>query len=204
MGCDLVKISASGPMPTSRYCDQAPWATRCSLSRSAAARARLDRPQVGADHGLDPLRGCRRPGRDRPCTCSSTTRSSMLRAKVTPAALSACRSTGASSQGCAGSRRSQRLLARIGASVADAARLGGRARATGSAALHSSLMVGTSGVRSNTPSARIATTAGPGGIARQPDPADQGAGAAVRRQGRCNAQIVVHGRWLLLSVRRKR
>jgi hypothetical protein len=24
IGCDLVKISASGPMPTSRYCDHAP------------------------------------------------------------------------------------------------------------------------------------------------------------------------------------
>ena len=39
---------------------------------------------------------------------------------------------------------------------------------------------------------RTATTAGPGRIARQPDPADQRAGAAVRRQGRRDAQILVH------------
>ena len=36
IGCDLVKISASGPMPTSRYCDHAPCAISASLSRAAS------------------------------------------------------------------------------------------------------------------------------------------------------------------------
>ena len=67
-----------------------------------------------------------------------------------------------------------------------------RASATGSAALHSSLIVGTSGVRSNTPSSRIATTAGPGRLARQPDPADQRAFGAVGRKAAFLTQMLVH------------
>ncbi len=49
IGCDLVKTSASGPMPTSMYCDQKPRRTRSSFRRPAASDARLDRRQVGAE-----------------------------------------------------------------------------------------------------------------------------------------------------------
>ncbi len=37
IGCVLVKISASGPIPTSRYCDHAPCSTRICLMRAASA-----------------------------------------------------------------------------------------------------------------------------------------------------------------------
>src|SRR5258707_13732409 len=36
IGCDLLKISASGPMPTSRYCDHAPCLINVSLTCCAS------------------------------------------------------------------------------------------------------------------------------------------------------------------------
>ena len=42
IGCALVKISASGPMPTSRYCDHAPCAISTSFSARGLGRAGLD------------------------------------------------------------------------------------------------------------------------------------------------------------------
>ena len=102
IGCDLVKISASGPIPTSRYCDQAPWATRCSLSRVAASE-----PGRTARRSAPTTLSIRAPDRRRPAGIALAPAPrprarACCAAKVTPAALSACRSTGASSQGCAG------------------------------------------------------------------------------------------------------
>ncbi len=95
IGCALVKISASGPMPTSRYCDQRPIScstrlTSCAFS-DPAGTPRRDWPITGARRSrID----CARPLS--PLACSSITRSTMLSAKVTPAAFTACRSIGAS------------------------------------------------------------------------------------------------------------
>ncbi len=98
IGCDLVKISASGPMPTSRYCDQAPAAISTSFRRAASGEpgriadrfspmtATIDLRTTSAFAGS-------------PRACSSITRSSMLDTNVTPAALIAARSQGARSHG---------------------------------------------------------------------------------------------------------
>ena len=53
IGWHLVKISASGPMPTSRYCDQAPRAISLALSSIASRRARLQLRQIVADQPGD-------------------------------------------------------------------------------------------------------------------------------------------------------
>jgi len=123
IGCALVKISASGPMPTSRYCDHSPSAISTSLMRAAS---------------VDPGRTLRRlspitstillrtpsalPGSPR--ACSSITRSSMLATNVTQAALIAWRSQGARSHGSACLRRSAAELA--SASASDPIRGSGR------------------------------------------------------------------------------
>jgi hypothetical protein len=85
-GCALVKTSASGPIPTSRYCDQRPSSSRVFLTRSD-----LLEPGTRSDR-LSPMIWTQR---DRiasalvgyPAALSSITRSSMDFAKVTPAAL---------------------------------------------------------------------------------------------------------------------
>src|SRR5881275_669025 len=41
IGCDLVKISASGPMPTSRYCDHTPCAISTFFSCAASGEPGL-------------------------------------------------------------------------------------------------------------------------------------------------------------------
>ena len=82
-------------MPTSRYCDQEPLLLEMVLEAFGRGGAGLDRRQIGADHVRD-------GGADRlglggiTAACSSITRSSMLVAKVTPEALMAWRSAGAS------------------------------------------------------------------------------------------------------------
>ena len=95
IGCDLVKTSASGPMPTSMYCDHRPRADSSVFRRCAASE-----PGTMSDRSV-PIVACscarRASARDgSPLACSSITRSSRLTAKVTPAALIACRSHGAS------------------------------------------------------------------------------------------------------------
>ncbi|MND79405.1 hypothetical protein D3C80_711440 [compost metagenome] len=108
MGWALVKISASGPMPTSRYCDQRP--ISCSRRFTSAAFSEpATRP-----FRLSPRTGARRTRiswarSGSPLACSSITRSSMLSAKVTPAALIACRSAGARSSPALPLRKSSRL-----------------------------------------------------------------------------------------------
>ena len=110
IGWHLVKISASGPMPTSRYWLQAPcWIStsfRCAASgepgfrllRSSPTR-RVISSRIAPAAFMSPR------------ARSSMTRSSMEMAKVTPAALIAWRSMGVSSQGRVGSRVSGGVLA---------------------------------------------------------------------------------------------
>ncbi len=85
-GWALVNTSASGPMPTSRYCDHRPCST--STLRSAPAWAE---PGTICDRSA-PMRLARVSRMasalaGSPLACSSTTRSSRLVAKVTPAAV---------------------------------------------------------------------------------------------------------------------
>ena len=93
MGGHLLNSSASGPMPTSRYCDHMPLATSTSFTRAASGEpglmprrsgptiAWISRRAPSASAGL-------------PFARSSITRSSRLATKVTPLALTACRSRG--------------------------------------------------------------------------------------------------------------
>ena len=159
----LVKTSASGPMPTSRYCDHRPRACSTRLER-----ARL-RPSPAA---ALPARRRSRPAprrarrRRAPCrlrACSSITRSIRLAAKVTPAALTTCRSQGASRCAQPGSR-SDRAVLRSSSSRLPTRRPGtARTRPAASSCSSSSLIVAKCADTSNTPSLRIATTEGPGG-----------------------------------------
>ena len=95
IGGALVKISASGPMPTSRYCDHMPFAT--SASFSAAAVGEPGTTVVRSwPIALPSSRRIASAAPGLPRARSSITRSSRLSTKVTPAALIACRSLGAS------------------------------------------------------------------------------------------------------------
>ena len=93
--CALENTSASGPMPTSRYCDQTPTSISAAFTLAAsgdpAFRSRRLSPII-------PVTRARivsaRAGF--PAAFSSITRSIIDRAKVTPQALTACRSQGAS------------------------------------------------------------------------------------------------------------
>src|SRR4051794_7717978 len=93
-GAVLVKISASGPIATSRYCDHRPSSISASLSRAAASLP-------GTTERIAPPMRCSSfsrispASRKSPRARSSMTRSIAEMAKVTPAALTACRSTGA-------------------------------------------------------------------------------------------------------------
>ena len=49
IGCDLVKISASGPMPTSRYCDHACCAISTSFRRAASGEPGPHAGEIVAD-----------------------------------------------------------------------------------------------------------------------------------------------------------
>ena len=107
IGWHLVKISASGPMPTSRYWLQAPCAISTCLSCAACGGAGLQLGQVVADQAGDlGADGARRRARS-PRARSSMTRSSMEMAKVTPAAFTACRSIGREQPGLVAVARSR-------------------------------------------------------------------------------------------------
>lgn len=159
-----MKISASGPMPTSRYCDQTPCASSTSLSRAASGEPGRTARRLSP---MTPTTAWRTASAllASPRACSSITRSSMLATNVTPEALTACRSQGASSQGRAGSRQDSSLLAitawaepsRLACPLARCA----RTRAAASATSSRSLQVGASGQRSYSPSGVAATSTGP-------------------------------------------
>ncbi len=164
----LVKISASGPIPTSRYCDQAPCAIstdlRCMASGEPGFSLEKSSPTSRVISARMPAAAPRSP-RAR----SSMTRSSIEIAKVTPAALMACRSIGASSQGDAGSRASSGVLRRMSSSEPIRSPLASSRASAGSGVSQRSRMVGNRAVMSKTPSGLMATTAGPPERSRPPD-----------------------------------
>ena len=53
MGGHFVKSSASGPIPTSRYCDHMSRAIEHVLDAGRLRRAGLDAAEIGPDDGLD-------------------------------------------------------------------------------------------------------------------------------------------------------
>ncbi len=110
IGCALVKISASGPMPTSRYWLQAPCAISTSFSRIASGDPGFSFDRSSPTRRVTSSRIAAAAVRS-PRARSSITRSSIDTANVTPAALIACRSIGASSQGRCGSRVSGGVFA---------------------------------------------------------------------------------------------
>ncbi|MNV53541.1 hypothetical protein D3C71_1456950 [compost metagenome] len=94
IGGVLEKISASGPMPTSRYCDHWPRSTNSAFSLAAWSDPGRKRDRS------EPIKACIRTRISSarlasPPASSSIIRSSRLMAKVTPAALMGCRSQGA-------------------------------------------------------------------------------------------------------------
>ncbi len=94
-GWALVNTSASGPMPTSMYWDQAPRACRACLRAIASSDPGVMRDRSVPIIAWSSLRSSvARAGS--PPACSSMTRSSRLTAKVTPQAFTAWRSQGAS------------------------------------------------------------------------------------------------------------
>ena len=160
IGCALVKISASGPIPTSRYCDHAFCAISACFTRSASA-------EPGFAESFSPRIPASAPRTDSafaasPRACSSITRSSMLDTNVTPAALIACRSLGARSQGFEASRIASSLLASYWPIVPmRSAAAAPRTARTGSARSRSSLVVGATRARSKTAPPRTTTGEGP-------------------------------------------
>jgi hypothetical protein len=96
-----------------------------------------------------------------PRACSSITRSSMDATKVTPAALIACRSQGASSQGSVVLRTSQALLASTAAVSASGVPWNPRTAAAGSSSSSRWAMVGASRDRSMTCSGVTRTSTAP-------------------------------------------
>ena len=78
IGCDFVKISASGPMPTSRYCDHACLRDQHVLQPRRLGRARPHAREVVADDRDDRLAAPPSAFAGSPRACSSITRSSML------------------------------------------------------------------------------------------------------------------------------
>ena len=160
MGCDLVKISASTPMPTSRYCDHTPCEIRTSFSRSASGEPGLTALRLSP---ITPTTALRTDSafEASPRACSSITRSSMDATKVTPAAFTACRSQGASSQGSEGSSASCALLARTAAASAIRGGAAARMAAAGSGSSSSWLLVAATRERSYTPSGRTCTRTAP-------------------------------------------
>ena len=101
---------------------------------------------------------------------SSITRSSIEMAKVTPAAFSTCRSTGASSQGFVRVAAVGRRVGDDGFEIADPLALGGAQRCRRIVFLAQRADGGKAAVTSNTPSLRTATTAGPASCGSQTRP----------------------------------
>jgi hypothetical protein len=112
MGWALVKISASGPMPTSRYWDHMPWASKTSLSWADSGEPGFTLRRLSP---MTATTACRTASARlaSPRACSSITRSSMLATKVTPAAFTACKSHGAMNHAWVGSRAVSSLLAKM-------------------------------------------------------------------------------------------
>ena len=187
MGGHLVNSSASGPMPTSRYCDHMPLATSTSLTRAASGepgrRPRRSGPMMAWISARTPSA---RAGLPR--ARSSMTRSRRLATNVTPLALTACRSAGARSHGREGSRRPSTLLARISSSGprAGALRIAARTSA-GLDAFRSWLTVGYAGVRFTASSPRTPMTDGPSSAGTHARPTSRASRASRGRHSRADS-----------------
>src|SRR6185437_15511559 len=181
IGCALVKISASGPMPTSRYCDHRPSARSTSLTRAASAEPGRTLRRLSPTTPAIFLRTASACAGS-PRACSSMTRSSMLATNVTPAALIACRSQGERSHGREGSRPSSVELR----SVSDNEATRGNAsacrisRAT-SGRFRSSLIVAAIPERSSRLSPSMRTMAGPSTSGIQTRPSSNARSASMGR-----------------------
>ena len=143
MGWDLVNISASSPIPTSRYWDHTPWPISTSRNRAACADPGLTLRRLSPIT----LTTERRTASARPASpraCSSMTRSSIDATNVTPAALIACRSHGASNHALPASRCSTSVLASTAAVSAMGGPPNSRTVPTGSAISSSCVQVGAS------------------------------------------------------------
>ena len=147
-------------MPTSRYCDQAP----CSISvrfSSAACGEPGTRFFRSPPSCLLTWARIASAFSGAPFACSSMTRSSMERGNVTPAAFTACRSAGGSSQGRRSLRVSWGVLASRSSSEDMRSPGASRTILPGSSISARSRKVGAVEVMSMTPPARTATTDGP-------------------------------------------
>ncbi|MDR8939634.1 hypothetical protein FEP80_00153 [Burkholderia multivorans] len=158
IGCDFENTSASGPMPTSRYWDHA--LRRCSSSFSRIAASEPGRIfDRSAPITLLIVSRTARAFAGSPPACSSITRSTRLTANVTPHALIACTSHGASSVGPAP------LPSRVAASSASTrpsdSPAAWRTTSSRSARSNRSAVVGTVRVMSNTSPRLTTTTLGP-------------------------------------------
>ncbi len=150
MGCALVKISASGPMPTSRYWLHAPCAISTCFSAIACGRAGLEAGEVVADELENLLADLGGSGeiaaralldhafqhRDRERDAAG-----LQRLQIAPASAAT---------DDVGSRVSGGVLARIASSGPSGSPLAARSAAAGSAASHRSRMVGNAAEMSNT------------------------------------------------------
>jgi len=159
IGCPLVKTSASGPMPTSRYWLQSPSACSAALAEAAASLPGT------MSRRLAPIRPAMRPRTSSafagsPAARSSITRSTIERAKVTPQALSACRSQGATSRARSAAPGSE--AAARSSTVPSHSPSVAPSQPTGSSSSSRSRTVGASReVTSKTPPLRTVTTQGP-------------------------------------------
>ena len=154
----LVKTSASGPMPTSRYCDQTPSSMSAAFTFAASGEPALRLRR------LSPIMAVTRSriftaNTGSPAALSSMTRSIIERANVTPQALITCKSHGA---------RRLRLQSSTAPSLAPACP---ESHVSGSSSSNRSRMVATPFAVTSTKSPpRSVTSAGPFTSSRQTRP----------------------------------
>ena len=185
IGCALVKISASGPMPTSRYWLQAPCSISTCFRCAASADPGFSFARSSPTSRLTSARIAAAALRS-PRARSSITRSIIDSTNVTPAALIACRSIGASSHGRSRSRPSGGVLASTSSSLPMRSPCAARRRPAGASASHRSRMVGKLADMSSRSPSRTATTDGPPTSGRQTRPASAASAASSGSTG-CNA-----------------
>ena len=181
----MVKISASGPMPTSRYWLQAPCSISTCFRCAASADPGFNFARSSPTSRLTTVRISAAALRS-PRARSSITRSIIDRTNVTPAALIACRSIGASSQGLPRSRPSVGVFASTSSSLPIRSPVAARRRSAGASVSHRSRMVANVADMSIRSPSRTATTEGPPTSGRQTRPASAACALSSGSTG-CNA-----------------
>ncbi len=151
-------------MPTSRYCDHAPCASSTSFTFAASGEPGTMPARLSPSTAPTAARvASALPASPR--ACSSITRSSRLSTKVTPLALTACKSIGASSQGSASSRELSSLLASTASKAAirgaEPASIAARTSEAGASRSNNALAVGAMRDKSCKPPRCRATSTGP-------------------------------------------